>query len=440
MKTENKFNWLFATGMIILMIVIMAVFSMPSADAIGITPGRTTIDFEPGLEKEIYFSVLNNEHKNMQVVFLLQGELNTSITLFDSSVEFMPSEESKQFKYKIKLPEKLEPGLHAGEIVAFEIPKSSAGGTYVGAAMAVVSQLYVYSACPGKCIDTSLNVLDAEQNSTATLIVPIINRGKVGIGEARAIIDIYTSLNERVASVETDAWPIDAGARTELSAKWDVNVNAGNYLAKVTVFYDGESKSFEKEFGIGKNVLTIESILVHDFTLGEIAKLQILIENRWSQELKGVFANLLVYNKDSQVMADVKSAADDIPALSRKELVAYWDTVGVEEGIYEGKLMVKYGKKSADRNLVLKISENSLDISGVGYAIRPRGGKGIELSTILFVIVIILLVVNLAWFVFFRRLLGLKGKPKEKREDEKAQPKQEHGGKSKGFEIVRRVK
>ena len=440
MKTENKFNWLFATGMIILMIVIMAVFSMPSADAIGITPGRTTIDFEPGLEKEIYFSVLNNEHKNMQVVFLLQGELNTSITLFDSSVELMPSEESKQFRYKIKLPEKLEPGLHVGEIVAFEIPKSSAGGTYVGAAMAVVSQLYVYSACPGKCIDTSLNVLDAEQNSTATFIVPIINRGKVGIGEARAIIDIYTSLNERVASVETDAWPIDAGARTELSAKWDVNVNAGNYLAKVTVFYDGESKSFEKEFGIGKNVLTIESILVHDFTLGEIAKLQILIENRWSQELKGVFANLLVYNKDSQVMADVKSAADDIPALSRKELVAYWDTVGVEEGIYDGKLMVKYGKKSADRNLVLKISENSLDISGVGYAIRPRGGKGIELSTILFVIVIILLVVNLAWFVFFRRLLGLKGKPKEKREDEKAQPKQEHGGKSKGFEIVRRVK
>jgi len=440
MKTENKFNWLFATGMIILMIVIMAVFSMPSADAIGITPGRTTIDFEPGLEKEIYFSVLNNEHKNMQVVFLLQGELNTSITLFDSSVEFMPSEESKQFKYKIKLPEKLEPGLHAGEIVAFEIPKSSAGGTYVGAAMAVVSQLYVYSACPGKCIDTSLNVLDAEQNSTATFIVPIINRGKVGIGEARAIIDIYTSLNERVDTIETDAWPIDAGARTELSAKWDVNVNAGNYLAKVTVFYDGESKSFEKEFGIGKNVLTIESILVHDFTLGEIAKLQILIENRWSQELKGVFANLLVYNKDSQVMADVKSAADDIPALSRKELVAYWDTVGVEEGIYDGKLMVKYGKKSADRNLVLKISENSLDISGVGYAIRPRGGKGIELSTILFVIVIILLVVNLAWFVFFRRLLGLKGKPKEKREDEKAQPKQEHGGKSKGFEIVRRVK
>ena len=247
-------------------------------------------------------------------------------------------------------------------------------------------------------------------------------------------------MNERVATIETDAWPISPGARTELSAKWSVNVNAGNYLAKVTVFYDGESKEFEKEFAVGTNVLTIESVLVHDFTLGEIAKLQILVENRWSQELKGVFANLLVYNKESEIMADVKSAADDIPALSRKELIAYWDTVGVEEGIYNGKLMVKYGKKSADRNLILKISENSLDISGVGYAIRPRGGKGIQLSTILFVIVIILLIVNLAWFVFFRRLLGQKARAKEKREASmgKVQQRHEHGGKSKGFEIIRK--
>ena len=171
-KTKSKAN-ISALALLIAILIIMAI---PDANAIGVTPGRTTIDFEQGMEKEIYFSVLNNEHKNMQVVFLLQGELNKSITLFNSSVEFMPSEESKQFKYRIKLPDKLEPGLHAGEIVAFEIPKSSEGGTYVGAAMAVVSQLYVYVPCPGKCIDTSLNVLDAEQNSTATFIVPVINR------------------------------------------------------------------------------------------------------------------------------------------------------------------------------------------------------------------------------------------------------------------------
>ena len=395
-------------------LILNLIILIPRADALGITPGRTTLDYEQGLEREITFSVLNNEHKNMQVLLMIQGELNDSVILFDNMIEFMPSEEAKQFKYKVKLSEKIakEPGLHTAEIVALEIPTVSDKGTYVGATVAVVSQLHVYVACPGKCIEAVLNVLNAEQNSTATFIVPVINRGKLGIGEVRAVIDIYTSLNEKITTIETDYLPLEAGKRTELSAKWQVNVPSGSYLAKVTVFYDGESKSFEKQFAVGSQMLSIESILVNNFQLGEIAKLQILVENRWNQELKSVFANLLVYNKESQVMADVKSATEDIPALAKKELIAYWDTVGVEEGEYNGKLMVKYGTKTSDRNLILKVSQNSLDITGVGYAIRPSGGKGINMTTILLVLVIILLIVNLAWFVFFRRFIGKKKETK----------------------------
>jgi len=196
--------------------------------------------------------------------------------------------------------------------------------------------------------------------------------------------------------------------RTELSGKWNVNLNSGNYIAKVSVFYDGETKNFEKQFSVGTNMLSIESIFVNNFRLGEIAKLQILVENRWNQNLSDVFANLLVYNQDSQVMADIKSSSEGVPALSKKTLIAYWDTVGVEEGEYNGKLMVKYGQKSSDKNLVLKLTEDSLDIFGVGYAINPSGGKGIDMTMILLVLVIILLVVNLAWFVFFKRFIGKK--------------------------------
>lgn len=396
-----------------LLISAVLLVNLNSVCALGITPGRTTINYEEGMVQEIDFSVLNNEHKNMQVLLMVQGELNDSITLFNSTVDFLPSEESKSFRYKVDLPGRIakKPGLHTAEIVALEIPRANVEGAYVGATIAVVSQLYVYVPCPGKCIEADLNVLDAEQNATATFIVPVINRGKLGIGDVRAVIDIYTSLNERIETIETDAWPLESGARTELSAKWNVNANSGDYLAKVAVFYDGESENFEKQFSIGTETLSIESILVNDFRLGEIAKLRILVENKWSQELKSVYANLLVYNHQDDVMADIKSADEDIPSLAKKELVAYWDTVGVEEGEYDGKLMVQYGKKSSDRNLLLKISEDNLDIVGVGYAIRPSGGKGINMTTILLVLVIILLIVNLAWFVFFRRFIGRrKGK------------------------------
>jgi len=395
----------------IVMIIMISIVFMSGVSALGITPGRTTINFDEKNEKIVIpFSVLNNEHRKMNVIFLVQGELNESITLFANNVEFLPSEEAKSFNYELKLKaKKLTPGLHTGEIIALEIPQANEEGTYVGATVGVATQIYLYVPYPGKYVDAELLIFDAEQNTTATFVVPVINRGKVGIGEVRAIIDIYTTLNERIVSIETDYTSLDPGARTELSAKWPVDVNSGDYLAKVTVFYDGESRTLEKVFAIGKNVLSIESILVNDFRLGEIAKLQILVENRWNQELQNVFANLIVYNNDNEAMADVKSATENIPSLTRKELIAYWDTVGVQEGEYDGKLIVKYNEKSSDKNLLLKISADSLDITGVGYAIRgDRKSGGITLTTVLLVLVIILLIVNLAWFVFFRRFMKKK--------------------------------
>jgi len=393
---------LFSIFLFIILLMVNSVLSL------GITPGRTTINYESGLEREVSFSILNNEHKNMEVLLTVRGELNDSITLFDGLVNFLPSEESKQFKYKVKLPDRiaLEPGLHQADIVALEVPKASFDGTYVGATVAVISQLHVYVPCPGKCIDADFNILDAEENSTATIIIPVINRGELGIGNVRAVVDIYNLDYEKKGSVETDSQSIDPGKRTELSAKWDVNLNSGNYIAKVSIFYDGQTKTFEKQFSIGKNMLSIESILVNNFQLGEIAKLQILVENRWNQELKSVFANLLVFNKKNQVMTDIKSASENIPSLSKKELIAYWDTVGVKEGEYNGKLLVKYDGKSSDKNLILKVSQDNLDIFGIGYAINPRGGKGVDITMILIVLVILLLLANLSWFVFFRRFIG----------------------------------
>jgi hypothetical protein len=405
-RMENKINLKFAVIFFIILVIMVG-----NVLALGITPGRTTINIDKGGShiQNHSFSVLNNEHKNLKILLNVQGELNQSITLYDVLVDYLPSEESKQFDFQIKIDNKLEPGLHTAEIVAMEIPSAGVSGTYVGATVAVVSQVYVYVPYPGKYLDSDLNVLDGEQDTTATFIVPIINRGSVGIGEARAIIDIYTSLNEKISSVETDYRPVSPGERTELSGKWNVSVTSGNYLAKVTLLYDGETRIFEKQFGIGSQMLSIESILVNNFHLGEIAKLNILVENKWNEELKDVFANLIVYNDDNQPMADIKSATENIASLSKKELVAYWDTVGVNVGEYNGKLIVKYGAKSADKNLLLKVGEDNLDVIGVGYAIRSESSrKGMDMTFILIVVVVILVIVNLSWLIFFKRMSAKK--------------------------------
>ena len=237
-----------------------------------------------GLTKSIPFTVLNDAEQDMQVVFYVQGELKDYITLSDNNVRFSSSEGSNSFNYNVNLPGDLSPGLHEAEVVIMRIPDASEDGTFVGATVAVVTQLHAYVPCPGKCIESELNVLSDETTATR-FVLPVVNRGKVGIGSLRANIDIYTPLNERIASLNTDSTSLDPKSRTELVVDWDGNASVGSYIARVTVFYDELSISFDKEFAIGDASLSIDSIYVNNFKLGEIAKLNILVENKWNKNL-----------------------------------------------------------------------------------------------------------------------------------------------------------
>lgn len=392
--------------LVVIMINLVILLMISNVMALGITPGRTTIEFEKNLQRKVQFSVINNEHKDMRVNLFstVEDELNGSVMLFNDYLEFSSSEERKVLSYNIRLSDELSPGLHIGEVVAVEAPKNGDGKTFIGATVAVTSQIHVYVPYPGKYIDADLSIFNAEKNMTASFVIPMINRGKVGIGEAKAIIEIEDIYGKKVKTLETGHLSLYPGERAELFTKWEVDVEAGNYKANVVIFYDGETKELEKEFTVGTPLLVIDKIMVNNFRLGEIAKIQMLVENRWNQQLNDVMANLLVYNYENEVMADIKSANEDIPALTKRELIAYWDTVGVQEGEYNGKLMIKYGSRSSDKNLLLKVSEDSLEIFGVGYAVRPSGGNGVDIVMVLIVLIIILLVVNLSWFIFFKRM------------------------------------
>lgn len=400
--------------LIMMLTMLMVICNINDVSGLGVTPGRTSIEYNEGFEKTYSFSVLNNERKNMQVMLMVQGELNDSITLYDSVVDFLPSEESKSFNFTVKLDDNIKdsPGSHMAEIIALEVPKADKSGSYVGSTVAVVSQVHVFVACPGKCVIAEMHVFDAEKDSTATFVLPVINKGKVGINNARALIDIYYPNNEKITQIETDIQSIEPGKRIELSGKWDVDVPEGNYIAKASILYDGETYEVEKTFSVGEKKLTIENVFVNNFRLGEISKLQVLVENHWNQEIRDVFANMIVYNSEDQVMVDIRSSSEDLLPLSKKELVLYWDTYGVEIGEYNANLLVRYDDKSADRNLVLKVNEDSLDVFGVGYTIRPEGTKGLDLTFILIVLVVLMLLVNVIWFVMFKKLMSARTKKK----------------------------
>ena len=79
------------------------------ASALGITPGRTTMDFEPGLEKTVSFTIFNDEHKAFDAYVYIEGDLRDYITIDQDRFSFSESDNSKGFTYRVKLPQKLDP-------------------------------------------------------------------------------------------------------------------------------------------------------------------------------------------------------------------------------------------------------------------------------------------------------------------------------------------
>ncbi len=403
----TKFNNVNKSVLLSIISLFAIILIIQNILSLGITPGRTTINFESGLHQEVAFSIVNTEHKDMSIVFTVRGDLAQYITLNKAFEEFLAGEESKSFTYSINLPQGFEkPGKYEGEIVALELPSNfKEQGTFVGATVAVVSQLYVYVPYPNKYVEAEVNVIDS--GGKINFIIPVVSRGKLDIVNVKAIIDIYTPLNEKVATIESNTIPLNSLQRADLLAEWTPSVNPGRYMAVATIIYDNEKTIVEKEFNIGELVLEILEINVRDFELGEIAKFNALIENKWSEGLKDVYLNILVYNNEGEIMADFKSPTYDLDALGKSEMVAYWDTGGVREGTYDGKIILKYGEKSIDRNVQMKIGQYDIEVVGLTgkVLVRSPGGGKLNVNNLLIIAVGVLIVANIIWFVLIKRIL-----------------------------------
>ena len=391
---------------LVILALVFGILIIQNISAIGITPARTTLNFEPNLHKEVNFSILNSEHKDMSVTFSVKGELAEYITINEEFADFSSSEESKSFSYILDLPASLEnPGEYKGEVVALEFSKNVAeSGTLVGATLAVVTQIYVYVPYPDEYLESELKVVSSEQGSNVLFLIPVINRGKKDISQVDVLIDIYSPSGEKIGSVNAGPESLKKLERKELSATWMANVPSGRYTANATISYNEKQILLSKEFDIGEILLEIKEVTVKDFELGGIAKFDMLIQNKWSHEVKDTYVKIIVYDNQGVVIAEFKTPNQDFQPLQELSLPAYWDTAGVSEGLYEGKLILNYGeKKKAERNIQLQVKDYSLEVLGLTGRVIVKGKGGLNLTNILIAVVVLLVISNIVWFTVLRK-------------------------------------
>lgn len=393
-------------------ILVMILLFMPIVKAIGVIPGRTTLNFEPGLEKEVKFTVLNNEHKDVKLAIYARGSLAEYIEMPIGEIQLSADEDSRELSYKIRLPGEIEePGLYEAEIVIREISVGETKEITVGAMEAVITQLHVYAPYPGKYIVAKLDIAGGKTDKNMLFFVPLINFGKEDVKSAKAEIIIMDMYEKVINKVETDEKEVPGEGRAELSAQMDPsNLLPGIYRVIAKVVYDGLTTTAENSIYIKDFLLIPLDISVRDFTLGDIAKFDILVENIGNVEIKDAYSLMLLDSKDGRNIANLKSVPTDFKPLEKKEMVSYWDTGDVKADEYSGKLILRYEDKTDERGIRTIVGKNSIktEIIGVtGYAISEEKPSPSHTSPLV-IVVILLVIVNIGWFVFY--FMSRKGK------------------------------
>jgi len=397
---KNKLLIIMSMMVISLMIVVM----VPFVSCLGITPGRTTMDFSPNvqsLDSSAQFSVVNTDNKDMNIAFTIEGELKDYVTLDSEVVSFTKDEKQKSFKYNVKLSENagLEPGLHTADIIAVELPEDvDDPGMIVKATISVVTQLYVFVLYPGKHLEASLDIVDKE--GKVYFYLPLISRGNETINSVKSSIVIYEN-GKKIDTLNTNDISLGPSEKKELTSVW-MNPKEGKYKAVAEIVYDGKREIIEKEFSIGEN-LEVIGISVDDFELGDIAKIKILVQNKLEKAISEAFANLKVYDSNLESIEDLNSEHYEIPAKSNKEMVVYWDTKELEEGLYDSDLRVDFDKEFINKKFKIEVSETSMNFKGVGFVISEQGSGRPGFFSFLYIIIGALVLINLGWIVWWLR-------------------------------------
>ncbi len=407
MKNKNS-SW--NTEKIISKLLLFIIFFSAIStfvNAIGITPARSLINFESNIEAKGSFNIINNEEKTMKVTLHVNGDLSQYIRLSQLIIELSPEEKSKQIDFILKLPQEIqEPGIHDINIIAQEIPiEAEKQGAFIVATIGLQTQIRILVPYPGKYIEANLDVYEANVNEEVSFVTSVKNIGKEDISEAGAVIEIRGPTNELIDKIESQEESISPQHRKDLLAYW-TPTNPGSYHAAAIVNYDGKILTVEKTFDVGGSYIDIKEIFVKEYQIGDIAKFNIILENRAEKTIDNVYAEMIITDQTGKVISQFNSPAINLEPLKETVLLSYWDTEGLVSGIYSARLIIHYGSKQIEKDLTVELTLDSVKTSfrGTAKAVAIKKAE-ITKNAIFTIAIIVLVIINLAWFIFIRRRL-----------------------------------
>jgi len=214
------------------------------SEALGISPSRVIIDFQPDLQEIREYTVINNEDEAKTVELYKKGDLADYIILHDTFYALSPNER-KTFSYDINLPDSLEGyGIFDTRIGAME---TAPEGSMMGGRAAVESQLWIRKLFEGTYIELSLLASDGYAGNIVPISLKITNFGTEDAA-CSGLLEIFYS-DQKITEFEMSETVIASTGNTDFDIQWNtVDASAGEHTAKATLLCNTQEFTAEKIF------------------------------------------------------------------------------------------------------------------------------------------------------------------------------------------------
>jgi len=378
----------------LLLLVIVLISVMHSADALGITPSRKIIDFEPGLEETITFKILNSELINSVLKIYPRGDLAQYVMIENESIQFLEDQHSVKVSYVISLPDELEnPGTNVLKIVIEETPSGADEQVAVVGRLAVIHQLVIQAPLPGTFATLQFTANTPTEGQNVKFNYVFSNEGTEDILGLIGDVEIF---NENGESVGVAQYSFDYLKSRE--KRKDVKVfgtlPVGTYTVKTTVVYNNKKLTAETMFTVIGSYVDIQSISSDNFRLGQINKVDVFIYNNWIRDLQNVFAELTVRDETGNEYGSFKTISVDLAAQSFGNLFGYWETENLPVGTYTLIVTLHYLGSVVEKEFEIQvfpteIQTSSLYISGSATVTERSTKSPVPMLLLVFIVLIV---------------------------------------------------
>jgi len=365
-------------------IFIIMLLLVPTAVAVGISPGSANLNFQTGRSETIKFTIHNTEGEDLTGEISVQGPLKEHLTLSSDTFRIGSDQKTLDMEYNVVMPEDLLPGRHTTDIM---VRITSVGGAYVGASPGLITALNVHVPYPGKYAKGKLNYETPILGEDLVVHITVFNLGIEDISKAEAKLTIK-EYDGTIAAKTSTSGPVDAKSAKDITARIDTNgFLPGSYDIEAVLNYDGNTVELSKGFSFDDFMLTVTDLQVGEFKLGDIAGFDIIIKNMGNRPVDAT-TEMQIFDGTTRI-ARMQGLEISLGKEETGISNAYWDTDNVETGQYDAVIITAYEGRQESSYYYITVTHDGIIITGEAMAIPDdeQPGYGLLLAIVLILII-----------------------------------------------------